>query len=293
MVTTGTKFFFAVTVVALLGAFVWGFSTGGGLSGVLTFGLLGGIGEASGYVVLVFVAAAAAVLGSATTLLRDADPEVQAAVAHLDETPPATPAAGPAYWPVLGAFAGVLVVFGLVISPVLFIIGGLLGLFVAIEWTVQVWSDRASGDPQVNREIRNRLMYPIEIPMAGAAVVGVVIFAVSRVFLALPSLGSSLIAIVVSAIVLGSAFLVAYRPALSKDAVAGLVVVVALAIVGGGVTAAVVGEREFEVHAEEGGEDGGEGVDAEHGGEGAEEPETEEGLPAPVSDAASSSGLAS
>jgi hypothetical protein len=268
MFTTGTKFFYAVSVVALFAAAVHGFGTGGGLSGVLSFGLLGGVGDASGYVVLVFIAAVTAVLGTALALFRDGDPEVQATVARLDAPPPAVPAAGPAFWPVLGAFAAVLVVLGVVISPVLFVIGGLVGLFVALEWTVQVWSDRASGDPQVNREIRNRLMYPIEIPVAGAAVVGIVIFAVSRMFLALPSLASSLTAVVVAAIVLGSAFLVAYRPTLSRDAVAGLVVVTALAIVGGGVAAAVVGEREFEVHAEEheGGE-GGEAEGAEHEGE--------------------------
>ncbi|MDQ3385332.1 MAG: hypothetical protein M3503_04885, partial [Actinomycetota bacterium] len=272
MFTTGTKFFYAVTVVALFAAAVYGFGTGGGLSGVLSFGLLGGVGDASGYVVLVFIAAVSAVLGTALALLRDGDPEVQAAVAGLDTPPPAVPAAGPAYWPVLGAFAVVLVVLGVVISPVLFVIGGLVGLLVALEWTVQVWSDRASGDPQVNREIRNRLMYPIEIPVAGAAVVGIVIFAVSRMFLALPSLASSLIAVVVAAVVLGFAFLVAYKPKLSRDTIAGLVVVTAVAIVGGGVTAAVVGEREFEIHAEEheGGEaeehEGGEAEGGESGG---------------------------
>lgn len=289
MFTTGTKFFYAVTVVALFAAAVVGFGTGGGLSGVLSFGLLGGVGEASGYVVLVFIAVAAAVLGTALALLRDGDPEVQATVAGLDAPPPAVPASGPAYWPVLGAFAAVLVVLGVVISPVLFVIGGLTGLFVALEWTVQVWSDRATGDPEVNREIRNRLMYPIEIPVAGAAAVGIVIFAVSRMFLALPSLASSLTAVVVAAIVLGFAFLVAYRPTLSRDAVAALVVVTALAIVGGGVTAAVVGEREFEVHAEEGeGEhEGGEAEEGEHGGG-----ETEEGFRARATDADLASGLA-
>ena len=39
---------------------------------------------------------------------------------------------------------------------------------VAIEWTMQAWSDRATGDPAVNREIRNRVMLPIEVPVAGA-----------------------------------------------------------------------------------------------------------------------------
>ena len=36
---------------------------------------------------------------------------------------------------------------------------GLLAV-VVVEWTVQVWADRATGDPEVNRAIRNRLMYP-------------------------------------------------------------------------------------------------------------------------------------
>lgn len=292
MFTTGTKFFYAVAVAAMLGALVYGFGTGGGLSGVLSFGLVGGVGDVSGYAVLVFIAAAAASLGTALALLRDADPDVQAAVARLDEPPPAVPASGPAYWPVLGAFAAVLVVLGVVMSPVLFVVGGLLGLLVALEWTVQVWSDRASGDPQVNREIRNRLMYPIEIPIAGAAVVGIVIFAVSRMFLALPSLASSLTAVLVAAVVLGFGFLAAYRPQLSKDTLAGLVVATALVIVGGGVAAAVVGERDFEVHAEDHGE---EGEGGGHGGDDAEHEtgdEGEEGLPGLDPASGDPSGLA-
>ena len=33
----------------------------------------------------------------------------------------------------------------------------------------QRWSERATGDAEVNRQIRNRLMYPIEIPVAEQA----------------------------------------------------------------------------------------------------------------------------
>ena len=80
-------------------------------------------------------------------------------------------------------------------------------------------AERATGDPEVNRQIRNRLMYPIEIPLAGA-VSGVVVMitAISRVFLALDKVSTAVVAVVIGAIILGIGFFVAYRPHLLKDA---------------------------------------------------------------------------
>ena len=52
MITTGAKFFFGLAALALVGAAVFAWSNHGGLTGVLTGGLYGGVGDHAGYAVL-------------------------------------------------------------------------------------------------------------------------------------------------------------------------------------------------------------------------------------------------
>ena len=113
------------------------------------------------------------------------------------------------------------------------------------------WSERATGDASVNRRIRNRLMYPVEIPVLGAAAVLVLVVSVSRVFLAVSKTGSSVTAIVVAALILALGFAIAYRPRIGKDAIAALLVVLAGLVIAGGIISAAAGSREFEHHEEE------------------------------------------
>ncbi len=251
MITTGAKFFLAITGLAVVAAVVYGWGSHGGLLGVVSLGLRGGVGEHAGFVILMFVAMASFALGVALVACRDADPEALAAVARSETVPAATPPADVSYWPVVGAFAVAVVVLGLVISSVLFVVGLVIAGIVVIEWMVQAWSERATGDPEVNRQIRNRLMYPFEIPLVGAIGIAVVVLAVSRVLLALPANGSSAIAIVVAALVLGTSALIAARPTLSRNMVTAVLVLGALAVIVGGIVAAATGEREFEEHEEE------------------------------------------
>lgn len=255
MLTTASKFFFAGAAVAFLASYVYGIGTDGDLLGVLTLGLKGPVGELAGYTILQTVGALLLGLGATSSILRDADPDVQAATARLEALPPATAPVSTSYWPVLGALAAVIAAVGLVASPVLFVIGALGVLLVLLEWMVSAWSERATGDPALNRQIRNRLMYPLEIPVAGALGILVLVVSVSRVFLALPKNGSSAIAIVASALILAFGFVVAYRPKLSKDAIAGVLAVCGLLVIAGGIGAAVAGPREFEHHGEEHGDE--------------------------------------
>jgi hypothetical protein len=252
MTTTASKLFFGASIVALLTAWAYGWGTGGGFTGVMLVGLKGGVGEVAGYTILMTVAGVLFVLGCATSILRDADPEQQAAVARLDAAPPVTAPSGPAYWPTVGALSVVVALVGLVASPVLFVIGTLGALIVTLEWMVAAWAERATGDPEVNRQIRNRLMYPIEIPLAGAVGVVVMITAISRVFLALDKVSTAVVAVVIGAIILGIGFFVAYRPHLPKDAIAALLVVGALVVIAAGIAAAAVGSRDIEHHEDEG-----------------------------------------
>ncbi len=88
MTTTASKLFLGGAVAALLSAWIYGWGTGGGLTGVMLFGLLGGVGELTGYTILVAAAAVLAALGTTTSVLRDADPETQAAAARLEVATP-------------------------------------------------------------------------------------------------------------------------------------------------------------------------------------------------------------
>ncbi|MDQ3293073.1 MAG: hypothetical protein M3527_01280, partial [Actinomycetota bacterium] len=172
--------------------------------------------------------------------------------------------------PALGAVAGVTAAVGLVASPVLFVVGLVGAGLVLLEWMVQAWSDRATGDPEINRRIRHRLMYPIEVPVAGALVILVLVVSVSRVLLATSATVSWIVAAVVAVLIFAGATLFAYRPAISKDAIAGVVVLFAVLAIGAGIAAAAAGTRTFERHGEETGEDHDAGGDLAPGDGGSE-----------------------
>ncbi|MGH9184287.1 MAG: hypothetical protein ACRD0U_00475 [Acidimicrobiales bacterium] len=257
MITTGSKYFLGLAAAAFIAAGVYGWGTDGGLIGVVLLGLKGGVGEQAGYTVLAFVCFGALLLGGVSTAFRDADPDAVQAIAPSAALPEATPPAGLSPWPVVGAFGAAVTVLGLVISPVLFVAGLIVTGVVAVEWLVQTWADRATGDPETNQQIRNRLMYPLEIPAVGALAIAGLVVAVSRVLLALPKAGSNIVAIAVAALILAVASLVAFKPRLSKNVIVGFLVLVALGVLAGGVTAAALGERDFEPHTEEHGQQSG------------------------------------
>ena len=83
---------------------------------------------------------------------------------------------------------------------------------VLVEWAVQAWADRATGDPETNRRIRNRLMNPIEYPAAGVLALAVLALAFSRVFLTLSADAAVWVALAAAVVVVGGGFLVASRP---------------------------------------------------------------------------------
>src|SRR5205085_9900310 len=114
MLTTGSKLYFGLGTLSLFAAAAYGYGAHGGLSGVMTFGLDGGVGESTGYVVLLTVAAVSFFVGSAVVAFRDADAEAVVQVAQLDAVPEVGAPQGSSYWPALGAVAAGLIVIGLV-----------------------------------------------------------------------------------------------------------------------------------------------------------------------------------
>lgn len=255
MITTGSKFFYALAGLLLVTGVVYGYTTGGGEVGPLSLGYKGAVGDLLGYSILMGSAFVSAFVGFATTAFRDGDPEAAAAVLGTDRAPvPAAPQTS--YWPLVGAFGLGFVVVGIAVNNVFFVAGLIALGAVAVEWTIQAWSERATGDPAVNREIRNRLMLPLEVPIAGALAIAVIVVGFSRLFLTVSKENAVWAALVVAALVFVVGTVLSTRPTLRKDMVAGLLAVSAVATIGIGIASAVQGEREFEHHGEEHSEEG-------------------------------------
>ncbi len=256
MFTTGSKWFLGLTGFALVAAAAYGWGSGGGAMGVLTAGFRGGVGELAGFIVLLSVAAAAALVATVAIAFRDADSDVVRATIGAETVPPAAPPAPASHWPLVAAFGVALVILGLVVGAGLVAVGLFVVGAATIEWMVQAWADRATGDPEANRQIRNRFMYPLEIPIAGAAAIGAVVFLISRVLLALPKAGSNAVAIAAAALVLAVGFAVAARPRITRGLITALLVLGGLVVLVSGVVAAANGEREFHPHEEEPADEG-------------------------------------
>jgi hypothetical protein len=248
MITTGSKWYFGFGFLALIFAAAYGWTTGGNGLGPLSLGYKGGVGDHFGYGLLVAAAAVSFFLGVVVTAVRDADAVAVAQVAGT-ETVPAVIPAGTSYWPPIAAFGVVLLVIGLVSEAVLVVFGLIVLGIALVEWTVQAWADHATGDPETNRRIRNKVMNPIEFPLAGALALGVIAVSLSRLFLTFTANQTVLAGIVVTTLIVIAAFWVASRPHISSNVVVGLVVAGAVAIIAIGVAGAVSGPRE--VHEEE------------------------------------------
>ena len=248
MITTASKFFHGLAGLLIVSAIVYGYSTGGGNVGPLSLGYKGGVGDLFGYSVLMGAGFVSAFLGFVATAFRDADPTAVAEVAGTD-SPPAVDVPATSYWPVVAAFGAGLTIIGVVLNSVFFVAGLIVLGAVAIEWTIQNWSERATGDPAVNREIRRRVMFPIEVPIAGALIVAVVIVGYSRVFLAVSKESAVWVALGVAAVIFAVGAVLATRERIRTELVAGLLAVGAVVTIGLGIVSAIGGEREFhEIH---------------------------------------------
>lgn len=259
MITRGSKFFYAAAVIGFVAAIVYGFITGaaahagvlavfdkGGvvdsIIGPLTFGWKGWVGEHVGYSVLMGFAAIMGALGGFTTAFRDGSADVLVLMEGGDPAtatnPPVVTPVGLSYWPIVGAFGVGLCVIGLAIDPVLFVVGIVLLTIVAVSWTVRAWAERATGDQYANRELRHDLMDPLEVPVLAILTLAVVMFAISRMLLALPQSSAVWVIIIFAVAVFGVALLLASRPDLKRPVViavllAGGIVMIAAGIAGG------------------------------------------------------------
>lgn len=249
MLTTGFKLFFGMFAAFAAAALVYGYASGGSHVGPISLGWKGGVGDHIGYGVLVALAAASLAVSLVLVSFRDADSEAQAALAGADGFGPDRVA--PGFWPTAAAFGAGTTMVGLVLNPLVFGLGLVVVVLALVEWTMDAWADRATGDPAANRELRNRIMAPVEIPVVGALAVGVVVLAASRILIAVSALWAVVVAGVVATLILAGAYVYATRPGQARKLVAGLGVVAALGLLVAGVLAAVSGEREFHHHEDE------------------------------------------
>jgi hypothetical protein len=297
MLTPGFKLYFGIALFGLVGAFVFGVNTVlqtegltvrdnldeagvvSVLTGPLTVGWKGAVGNHMGYSIWLTMAVVAGFLAFLLIAFRDADPEAVAEVAHTETVPLTRAPSGASYMPIVGAFAVAVVAIGWIVNRTVFFAG--LALLVAVigTWTIRAWADRATGDDGINRQIYHRIIDPLRVPIVGAFLVGFLVLAMSRVLLAVPNKASSsivfgLAGLVLFLIVVG----VAFSPRMSKGVITALLVVGALLVLAGGIYGIAAGPREVEPH----GTGHSEGATEDHGGAGAEADATDEQSLAPA-----------
>jgi hypothetical protein len=286
MLTTGFKLYFGFGMFFLLAAVFYGWTSGGvdwdlfpgdlgtlyfAIQGAITLGWRGAVGDHLGYVILLSGALASFTLAGFVVAFRDNESFAVAAAAGTEHAPAYRAPTTPSLFVPVGAFGLAVLVLGLVTERVFLWAGLVIIGVVGLEWVVQAWADRATGDGRLNQRLRNRIMNPIEVPVAGAVIIGFVVFGVSRVLLTVDKQASVWLTIAFAATVFLVALTLAAVPRLAKPLLAVLLVLGALAVLTGGVIGAARGEREFEHHGEEVGAEEGGGSEAGTTGEAGEE----------------------
>jgi hypothetical protein len=227
MITTSSKLFYGLGAVAFAAAIVWMIANGGG----------------SGAVALVFVAIASIFLGAIASYVRDGH-VLSTDIEQHDSAPAAQRGSGRSWFPLGVALSLGMVVVGLVTSPGIFKVGIALMFAMLGEWLIQNWSDRASDDAGYNDRVRGRVVHPLEIPIAGALLLAVIVLSFSRVFLSLSVSAGPIVFAIVGALVLLFGSMLSIRPGTSRRVVGTIcgVAFVGLSVVG--VVLALDGERE-------------------------------------------------
>ncbi|MAS57115.1 MAG: hypothetical protein CL454_03425 [Acidimicrobiaceae bacterium] len=247
-------------VFGLITAFLYGVVTGDGGGadylgfidsevwvGAASLGWSGGVGDHVGYVILVMFAIVSAGLAIMLTAFRDADTD---AVSELNngELPPAQSPVAYNYWPAIGALGLGTLVIGLVTHSAIFTVGLIILITTAFELMMSAWSDRATGDPIANAELRNRLMKPIEVPVLGTVGIAVAVLCASRIFLTVSKSWAIWIAVIMSAVVFLGAVAFALAEKVNRNIVAGILAIGAVGLLTSGVVSAVIGERDISHH---------------------------------------------
>ncbi len=232
MFTTGSKLLFGASGASLVGTLLYG---------ILAGGIMGTVGLVSLTAGLIFLAGINAFIRDANVAADD--------VAQFSGSAAAAPKPASSVWPIGVAVGGVLIALGVVIHAVLTIVGLVVVLAASAEWLLQGWAESASSDASHNQEVRGRLAYTAEMPVAAAIGLGLIVFMFSRVMLGVPTKSSTIIAFaIVATIVLIGGTMISRARSLSAPKMFGIFSVVSVVLLAGGAVAGLNGEREIEEH---------------------------------------------
>lgn len=162
--------------------------------------------------------------------------------------PPRQPGGGG--WPMLMALAIGLLVSSFVLGSLAAFAGLACAAVAAVGWMAQASAERTG---------REANLLPLGLPVVGLLSIASVMFFMSRILLAVSEVGSTFVAISVAALVMTTATVSALRPSLSSRSLMAVLIAGSLLMVGGGLVAAAVGEREIEHHGATGEGHGGGG----------------------------------
>lgn len=228
MMTTAAKLWFGIAALAFAAFAVYEVASDGDWFGSF---LLGSVVLVAGF------------LGVIAVRLRDGDVDTADVEAEVIAR-----RALPAAWPALTAVGGGVAIVGLAGDNALLYVGLAIIGAAFVEWMVQGWAERASADHAYNQVLRHRIMSPFEIPALAAIVIAVFLGSLSRVLLALPKAGSTVVAIVVASLILLVASLLAARPKIGSSVLAGVLAVGAVLLIAAGIAGGVHGERKIGEH---------------------------------------------
>ncbi|HUQ40426.1 MAG TPA: cytochrome c oxidase subunit 4 [Acidimicrobiales bacterium] len=236
MFNLATKLLFALAGLTLVGAVVYAVADD----------------DWSGIVLLLFVAATAVVLALVLRAAGGSGPT-------RDETdavpaPPPMGASGASLWPVLVALSVGIVAVGAAVGSGLLAVATVVFVLCLLGWLAQSLAEHRLWDNSQAQRLADRLLVPVGLPIGVVLLVGVIVISLSRVLLALPKTGSTVLALAAAVVILAACTLVAARPQLGSGALIGLAMFAAVSTIAGGIAGAVAGEREFSHHAEGGGE---------------------------------------
>jgi plastocyanin len=155
---------------------------------------------------------------------------------QLRDVVPSRPVVG-GLWPVLGALALTLVLLGFLLGPVPTVAGLALAAAAVVGWTTGISADHTG------RELN---LLPLALPVVGLFAIFSLMFFMSRVLLAVPEWASTLVALLVTVAIMGTASMLALRPSVSSRTLIGILGGAGVVLLIAGIAAAAIGPREEE-----------------------------------------------
>jgi plastocyanin len=222
---------------------------------VMAVGVAVAFDDPGGFVLLCGVAMAVLLAGLALTGSGFSDRAIRAGAAADDPIQMVSvgrsgvPKSSP--WPLAGAFALGLVALGLAFGSYLVVIGVVCGLLVSAGWLSQAWREDPSFTHREGARISSRLLSPVGLPVMAVGLIAVIVVSISRVLLALPRVGSIVVAFGLAVALLIAFFALSTRPNLPRNSLVFLASLSVVALVGAGSVGAAKGYRTFD-HIETG-----------------------------------------